>query len=326
MVSAGTESGKPARNAIMRAMLSPCSPSGKAQPMTTSSIWAGSRFDVRLSKAWIAVAAISSGRTVASPPRFALPTGVRTALTITASFIRISFVVTFERSNVTTLIPQRFSRLQNIPHARLRLLFTEQRQNRFALQIQYILLAHPLRTSDFATTHHISKFACHMMIILCDVLPFLEHPCTDAESGQCITTRRVDRVRCGRLVSRRDHMQHFLLFLSEQSRTIQHNTVLRIQNRHAARLFRAGGDLRLPNLQKDFLQRSERFGIIDAHQRIHEAAQHLLRTCTGRDEPHPEFNKPDICFSRSHHTRRMHRDFTPATECETCRRNDNRLR
>jgi len=87
MVAPATDCGSSAMRPIRRATFRPCSPSGKAQPMTTSSISAGSRFGVRLSKAWMVVAAISSGRTVASPPRLALPTGVRTALTITASFI-----------------------------------------------------------------------------------------------------------------------------------------------------------------------------------------------------------------------------------------------
>src|SRR5688572_7864772 len=156
----------------MRAMLSPCSPSGKAQPITTSSIWAGSRFGVRLSKACITVAAISSGRTVASPPLFALPTGVRAADTITASFINISFA--------SALVSKRFSRLQDRPHTRLCLLFTEERQNSFAFKVENILLAHPLWAGEFAAAHYIGQLARDVMIVLCDVLAFLEHPRPDA--------------------------------------------------------------------------------------------------------------------------------------------------
>src|SRR5829696_78329 len=172
MVSAGTESGRPARKAIMRAMLRPCSPSGNAHPITTSSICAGSRFGVRLSNSWITAAAISSGRTVASPPRLALPTGVRAALTITASFIVISFAQTFERSNVITSIPQRLSRLQNIPHARLGALLPKQRKDRIAFKVKDVLLAHPLRTRQFAAAHHVGELAGNVMIVLRDVMTF----------------------------------------------------------------------------------------------------------------------------------------------------------
>jgi len=87
MVTAGTVSGRPARRAAMRAMLLPLSASGLAQPMMTSSIQAGSKSGMRPSKPRMAMAAKSSGRTVRSEPRGALPTGVRTQSMITASCI-----------------------------------------------------------------------------------------------------------------------------------------------------------------------------------------------------------------------------------------------
>ena len=86
-VAAETSTGNPARNTPMRAMLSPCAPSGIAQPHSTSSTSAGSKF-TRCTTALSTSADRSTGCTVASPPSF-LPraTAVRTALTMTASFI-----------------------------------------------------------------------------------------------------------------------------------------------------------------------------------------------------------------------------------------------
>src|SRR5262249_41124258 len=60
------------------------SPSGKAQPRITSSIWLASKCDTRSTAPRMATAARSSPRTTLSAPLPARPIGVRTALTITA--------------------------------------------------------------------------------------------------------------------------------------------------------------------------------------------------------------------------------------------------
>ena len=75
----------PARSAAMRARFQPCSPSGCAQPMITSSISALLRLGTRSKAPLNAIAARSSGRVVESAPLGARPTGVRTAATRTAS-------------------------------------------------------------------------------------------------------------------------------------------------------------------------------------------------------------------------------------------------
>jgi hypothetical protein len=62
-----TSSGRSARKPIRRATLSPCSPSGMAQPTIRSSIAAGSTL-VRSSRPRTTWAAISSGRTLVSSP------------------------------------------------------------------------------------------------------------------------------------------------------------------------------------------------------------------------------------------------------------------
>ena len=85
-----TSSGKPAMSAALRAMLKPCSPSWSTQPMTTSSISAGSIF-VLSTSAFSVSARRSSGRTVESLP-LRLPTAVRAAPTITALFIAASLL------------------------------------------------------------------------------------------------------------------------------------------------------------------------------------------------------------------------------------------
>ena len=86
-VTPGTSMGRPAWSQAFRPMFSPCSPSGKAQPMMTSSTSAGSKPGALSSAALMTNAARSSGRVVRYIPRGALPTGIRTALTTTASLI-----------------------------------------------------------------------------------------------------------------------------------------------------------------------------------------------------------------------------------------------
>ncbi len=66
-VAPATLSGRPAMKAMSLATFSPCSPSGKAQPTTTSSIVAGSR-PVSATSAFTTCAAISSGRSFTSSP------------------------------------------------------------------------------------------------------------------------------------------------------------------------------------------------------------------------------------------------------------------
>src|SRR5579863_1118563 len=88
IVIADDSTGKPARSDAIRATFIPCSPSGMAQPRITSSICRGSSPFARDTASLMATAARSSGRVARSVPFGALPTAVRTELTITASRIR----------------------------------------------------------------------------------------------------------------------------------------------------------------------------------------------------------------------------------------------
>src|SRR5271155_159778 len=85
MVIAEVSTGSPARSEAMRATFIPDSASGVAQPRITSSISFTSRPLARAMASLIVEAARSSGRLVRSVPLGALPTAVRTALTMTAS-------------------------------------------------------------------------------------------------------------------------------------------------------------------------------------------------------------------------------------------------
>src|ERR1700727_1570263 len=87
MVMPETSTGNPARRLAMRATFIPCSASGIAQPITTSSISLGSSVGTFSSAPLMAMAARSSGRVKASVPLGALPTAVRTLLTMTASLM-----------------------------------------------------------------------------------------------------------------------------------------------------------------------------------------------------------------------------------------------
>ena len=86
-VTADAWTGMPARRLAMRATFSPCSASGIAQPMMTSSTSPGSMPGARRSASPITVAARSSGLVPRRVPFGALPTAVRTAETMTASAI-----------------------------------------------------------------------------------------------------------------------------------------------------------------------------------------------------------------------------------------------
>jgi hypothetical protein len=87
IVVADALTGMPARRLAMRATFMPCSASGIAHPRITSSISAASMPGARRSASPIAAAASSSGLVPRSVPFGALPTAVRTAETMTASFM-----------------------------------------------------------------------------------------------------------------------------------------------------------------------------------------------------------------------------------------------
>src|SRR5437660_39097 len=89
IVIAEVSTGSPARIAAARATFMPCSASGIAQPMITSSISAFSKPSARFKASSITAAPISSGRVFFRVPFGALPTAVRTAETITASLIKL---------------------------------------------------------------------------------------------------------------------------------------------------------------------------------------------------------------------------------------------
>src|SRR6266853_3469752 len=86
-VKPGTVAGKPARMSATRATLLPCCPNGWPQPMTTSSISAGSNCGALRRRSWMQWAARSSGRVRLNEPRKDFARGVRELATITASLI-----------------------------------------------------------------------------------------------------------------------------------------------------------------------------------------------------------------------------------------------
>ena len=87
IVIALVSTGRPARIAAARATFIPCSASGIAHPIITSSISAVSNPGTRAKASLITSAPISSGLVVRNVPLSALPTAVLSADTITASLI-----------------------------------------------------------------------------------------------------------------------------------------------------------------------------------------------------------------------------------------------
>src|SRR5215218_5012482 len=131
--------GSPARRAQMRATFIPCSASGMAHPMMTSSISRASREGTRSSAPRMAAAPRSSGRVARRVPFGALPTAVRTALTITAFSI---------------LVSQRLACLERVGDSLLRLLFAAQGKEALAFEVQVVLFADQGTGRDGAAAHH----------------------------------------------------------------------------------------------------------------------------------------------------------------------------
>src|SRR5215203_3619283 len=101
---ADISTGSPASIDDVRATFIPCDASGNAQPIITSSISETST-PARATASLIATAPISSDRVFFSVPFGAFPTAVRTADTITASFI---FLLVLRNAHIN------LGRLQNI--------------------------------------------------------------------------------------------------------------------------------------------------------------------------------------------------------------------
>ena len=74
----GTLSPKPATSAAARAILPPASPTGSTQPMTTSSICAGSSLLRSLIAASVCAARLSAVTSCSAPSALPRPRGVRT--------------------------------------------------------------------------------------------------------------------------------------------------------------------------------------------------------------------------------------------------------
>src|SRR5205085_8453182 len=176
MVTADVSFGSFASQPACRATFMPASASGVAQPSTTSSTIAGSSPGARSSAALIAAAAMSSGRVSFRVPRGALPTAVRAAETITASFIASSPIVqrlalpscflckanhksienVIRRKCPRALVAQRLAGLQHMLNALLRLALAAQRDERFALKVEQILLGHLRRVRQVAAGDDVS--------------------------------------------------------------------------------------------------------------------------------------------------------------------------
>src|SRR5579884_2491558 len=171
-VCAGTWYPSPARKVAIRATFIPCSASGIAQPRITSSICAGSSPGVRSTAARIAVAARSSGRTVCSVPRGAFPTGVRTPVTITASFIGPSWCLFVKvllspgACRGTRRVPrcapgdefsvaQDLTGLEEVSDSLLGLRLLTDRDEGLPLEIQDVSLVDPLRLAQVTATHDV---------------------------------------------------------------------------------------------------------------------------------------------------------------------------
>src|SRR6478609_5564539 len=168
-VSPGALFGNLATNTAFRAMLRPCSASGIAQPSTTSCTSSGRSPGTLATAACIAQAARSSGRVWRRVPLRARPTAVRTLLAIT----------TF--SGKAMLVPQGLVVHEHVTDAVERLLLAAQRQERFALQIEVVLIRHLGARRDEATAQHVGELVGDQRVVLRRVAAFDHGPDASAD-------------------------------------------------------------------------------------------------------------------------------------------------
>src|SRR5262245_32321578 len=162
----------PARKLAIRATFIPCSASGIAHPRITSSISATSRPGARSTAALITAAAMSSGRVDRSVPFGALPTGVLTALTITASRM------------ISPLVPERFAGLQRVLDSLERLSLAEERHERLALEVEQVLLRHGRRVREVAAGHDLCDLVRNLRVVLRDEPALLHLVDAELERGE----------------------------------------------------------------------------------------------------------------------------------------------
>src|ERR1700691_3357633 len=178
--------GRPARSEIRRAMFWPCSASGIAQPMMTSSISLGSRVGTRSTAPRTAIAPRSSGRVKRSVPLGAFPTAVRTALTTTASFIICPPWRVFGCTCVLEdgLISKRLAVLERESDALDRLGLSAKREEGLALQIEQRLLAQQSSWSNIAAGEHARHMRGYLRVMLTDVCAFAQQIDAELECRQ----------------------------------------------------------------------------------------------------------------------------------------------
>jgi hypothetical protein len=138
-------------NAALRATFQPCSASGIAQPKITSSTCSAFNPGTRSTAATSNAAARSSGRVFFSVPLFARPTALRTALaTITFIGNVIWILFSCELQSWRASVAQRLARREHGLDALVGLGFAAQLQERFALQLEVVLLVQLSARSDRA--------------------------------------------------------------------------------------------------------------------------------------------------------------------------------
>src|SRR4051812_23583600 len=158
MVMAGTSSGRPASKVTRRATFSPCSPSGWAQPRTTSSIRLPG-ISARRRASLTTSAARSSGRVKRRFPFTARPMGVLTADRIATS-----------RMFDVPSVPQRFAGGQGVLDAGAGLLLAAQGEERLALQLQQRRLAEHGARGDGAARQRAGQVGAHLLVVLADLV------------------------------------------------------------------------------------------------------------------------------------------------------------
>src|SRR6266511_3818122 len=283
----GTSTGRPDRNAATRPMFRPCSASGSAQPRITSSISFGSR------------------------PR-ALPTAVRAADTITASFITIYSSLIRQKVKCRlfcllpfTLISKRLAGLQDRHHSLLGLRLENQLGILLELKVEQVLLGDPLRAGEVAAAHHHAQCLGHLLVMIADIAANLHGVQRCGDRAHAAPADCIDRLaaRRWRGIAVGHHLQHYPLRRADQQLLVHHNRIVRVEETHLARLLGTFRYLRHRDRLERLLQIWQRVGARRSHMRRNLAAHKFFTATPAGHDPDARLDLADVGLGRGHAAR-----------------------
>src|SRR6185437_9958708 len=271
MVIALVASGSPPRKPATRATLSPCSPSGMAQPMTRSSTSSGFTCGTRARRPAITWPASSSGRVSASVPLCARPTAERTASTITTSMGRL-------------LVPQGLVVHQHVLHALEALRLAGEPDEGLALVGEHLGLGHLARGAAHAAAQHSRELARDEGVVRGRLAARDERVDAHLQGRDAALAREPVRARRGRVVARLGETDGARLRLDELPRPVERHAVGLAEVAECLRLVGAGRNPRERDVLEDPRHVLEDVHVGAVRHALERAPEHVHVPAAARDE------------------------------------------